>query len=60
MKEQLEDLAALAIWPKMPVPDTLKIIQKAHPEVRLAVVCRAVRNAALSRWQNTLSSNGKT
>jgi len=30
----------LAIWPKMPVPDTVKIIQKAHPEAQLAVVCR--------------------
>jgi ferredoxin len=39
-KEQPEELQWLAIWPKMPVPDALKIIQKAHPEVKLAVVCR--------------------
>ncbi len=39
-KENPEDLSGLAIWPKEPVPDTLKIIQKAHPEAKLAIVCR--------------------
>jgi formate dehydrogenase subunit beta len=39
-KEHSEDLDSLAIWPKEPVPDTLKIIQKAHPEAKLALVCR--------------------
>jgi formate dehydrogenase (coenzyme F420) beta subunit len=39
-KERSEELAALAIWPKEPVPDTLKIIQKAYPEAKLALVCR--------------------
>jgi formate dehydrogenase subunit beta len=39
-REKSADLAALALWPKYPVPDTLKIIQKAHPGSTLAVVCR--------------------
>ncbi len=39
-KERPAELAALAIWPKEPVPDTLKLIQKAHPEAKLAIVCR--------------------
>ena len=39
-KEHPEELANLAIWPKEPVPDTLKIIQKAHPDAKLAIVCR--------------------
>jgi hypothetical protein len=46
--EQSEDLKALAIWPKMPVPDTLKIIQKAHPEVKLAVVCRGCEERGIA------------
>ena len=40
IREQTKDLDALEIWPKEPIPDTLKIIQKAHPEAKLAVVCR--------------------
>jgi len=39
-RERPAELAALAIWPKEPVPDTLKLIQKAHPEAKLAIVCR--------------------
>ncbi len=35
-----EMLDSLALWPKEPVPDTLKIIQKAYPNARLAIVCR--------------------
>ena len=38
--ERHEELDLLAIWPKEPVPDTLKIIQRAHPDSKLAVVCR--------------------
>ncbi|MCX6069722.1 MAG: hypothetical protein NTU91_02525 [Chloroflexi bacterium] len=34
------ELEALSLWPKYPVPDTLKIIQKAHPGAKLGVVCR--------------------
>lgn len=37
---QSETLDQLAIWPKEPTPDTLKIIQHAHPEAKLAIVCR--------------------
>jgi len=40
VKERPEELDALAVWPKEPVPDTLKIILRAHPEAKLAVVCR--------------------
>jgi coenzyme F420-reducing hydrogenase beta subunit len=39
-KERPEELAALAVWPKMPLPSVLRLIQKAHPEAKLAVVCR--------------------
>lgn len=39
-KERAEELSKLAIWPKEPVPDTLKIILRAHPKAKLAIVCR--------------------
>ncbi len=39
-KERPEELAFLAVWPKEPVPDTLKIILRAHPDAKLAIVCR--------------------
>ena len=39
-KEHPEELAKLALWPKEPVPDTLKIILRAHPDAKLAIVCR--------------------
>jgi len=39
-KERPEELAKLAIWPKEPVPDVLKIILGAHPDAKLAIVCR--------------------
>jgi len=39
-KERPDELASLAIWPKEPVPDTLKIIQKAYPEAKFALVVR--------------------
>lgn len=35
-----EELDRLVLWPKEPVPDTLKIIQHAHPDSKLAIVCR--------------------
>ena len=38
--EHLQELDLLALWPKEPIPDTLKIIQHAHPQARLAIVCR--------------------
>lgn len=37
---QPAELEALSLWPKYPVPDTLKILQKAYPGTTLAVVCR--------------------
>lgn len=40
VKERSEELAVLAIWPKEPLPGVIKLIQKVHPEAKLAVVCR--------------------
>jgi len=40
LASQATELEALSLWPKYPVPDTLKIIQKAHPGTKLAVICR--------------------
>jgi formate dehydrogenase (coenzyme F420) beta subunit len=40
VRDCMQELEQLAIWPKEPVPDVLKIIQKAHPDAKLAVVCR--------------------
>lgn len=40
VKEHPEELEQLALWPKEPLPETLRLIQKAHPEARLAVICR--------------------
>jgi formate dehydrogenase (coenzyme F420) beta subunit len=40
VKEQPDDLDSLALWPKEPLPQTLKLIQQAHPDARLALVCR--------------------
>lgn len=40
LPSQPGELESLTLWPKYPVPDTLKIIQKAHPGTKLAVVCR--------------------
>jgi ferredoxin len=51
-KESPAELEALAIWPKMPLPDTLKIIQKAHPEAMLAVVCRGCEERGLIEMAN--------
>jgi len=39
-KEHPEELAKLAIWPKEPVPEPLKVILRAHPDAKLAIVCR--------------------
>jgi len=39
-KEHPEELAKLALWPKEPVPDILKIILRAHPDAKLAIICR--------------------
>ncbi len=47
VKERPDELAGLSLWPKEPVPDTLKIIQRAHPEARLAIVCRGCEERGL-------------
>jgi ferredoxin len=39
-QENTEALEKLALWPKEPVPDTLKIISHAHPDAKFAIVCR--------------------
>jgi ferredoxin len=38
--ERPDELGQLAVWPKEPVPDTLKIILRAHPGAKIAIVCR--------------------
>lgn len=45
--ERLQELDALALWPKEPVPDTLRLIQKAHPQARLGIVCRGCEERGL-------------
>jgi formate dehydrogenase (coenzyme F420) beta subunit len=40
VKERCDELDGLALWPKEPLPETLRLIQNAHPEAKLAVVCR--------------------
>jgi formate dehydrogenase (coenzyme F420) beta subunit len=40
VKERPEELALLAIWPKEPLPDVVKLILRAHPDAKLALVCR--------------------
>ncbi|MFQ6058806.1 MAG: 4Fe-4S ferredoxin [Anaerolineae bacterium] len=42
-----DELADLALSPKYPVPDTLRLIQKAHPESRLGIVCRGCEERGL-------------
>jgi len=35
------ELDGLALWPKYPLPRTLQLIQKAHPESRIGLACTA-------------------
>lgn len=42
-----EELDELAVAPKYPLPATVHLIQKAHPEARLAVVCRGCEERGL-------------
>jgi len=46
-KERPQELDDLALWPKYPVPDTMRLIQKAHPEARLGIVCRGCEERGL-------------
>ncbi len=47
VQERGEELSALALWPKYPVPDVLRLVQKAHPESKFAVVCRGCEERGL-------------
>ena len=47
VKERAGELDELAIWPKEPLPDVLKKILKAHPEAKLAIVCRRCEERGL-------------
>ncbi len=42
-----DELAALTLWPKYPVPDTVRLIQKAYPNSKLGVVCRGCEERGL-------------
>jgi formate dehydrogenase subunit beta len=42
-----DELDNLAISPKYPLPATLRLIQTAHPEARLAIVCRGCEERGL-------------
>jgi formate dehydrogenase subunit beta len=41
------ELDELAVAPKYPLPGTLHLIQKAHPEAKLAIVCRGCEERGL-------------
>jgi formate dehydrogenase subunit beta len=45
--QEREELDQLAISPKYPLPATLLLIQKAHPEATLAIVCRGCEERGL-------------
>jgi ferredoxin len=42
-----EELDGLALWPKYPLPRTLQLIQRAHPESRLGIVARGCEERGL-------------
>lgn len=42
-----EELDGLALWPKYPLPQTLRLIQRAHPESRLGIVARGCEERGL-------------
>jgi len=42
-----EELDGLALWPKYPVPRTLQLIQRTHPESRLGIVARGCEERGL-------------
>jgi formate dehydrogenase subunit beta len=56
-KERPEELAALAVWPKMPLPSVLRLIQKAHPEAKLAVVCRGCEERGIVEMAKHAQAN---
>ena len=42
-----EELDGLALWPKYPLPQTLRLIQRAHLESRLGIVARGCEERGL-------------
>ncbi len=42
-----DELDGLALWPKYPLPAVVRRLQESHPEIRLAVVCRACEERGL-------------
>jgi len=42
-----EELDGLALWPKYSLPQTLRLIQRAHPESRLGIVARGCEERGL-------------
>lgn len=42
-----EELDELAVSPKFPIPATLRLIQTAHPEAKLGIVCRGCEERGL-------------
>jgi formate dehydrogenase subunit beta len=57
VRERAEALKALAIWPKEPVPDLLKKIQKAHPDAKLAIVCRGCEERGIVEMSKHVQIN---
>jgi formate dehydrogenase subunit beta len=47
VNERPEDLSLLALWPKEPLPDIMRLIQKAHPDAKLGIVCRGCEERGL-------------
>jgi formate dehydrogenase subunit beta len=45
--QERAELDELAVAPKYPLPGTLHLIQKAHPEAKLAIVCRGCEERGL-------------
>jgi formate dehydrogenase (coenzyme F420) beta subunit len=47
VKERIGELAEMTLWPKEPLPQVFKIIQQAHPDARLGIVCRGCEERGL-------------
>jgi formate dehydrogenase subunit beta len=45
--ERIQELDELELWPKEPVPDTLRLIQKSYPKAHLGIVCRGCEERGL-------------
>lgn len=42
-----QELDELAVSPKYPIPETLRVIQRAHPDAKLGIVCRGCEERGL-------------